>query len=240
MSIKPKFNTFLALFFALIFANNTVFAQGNDPEKIIERVKTEYSKVNDYRVDVEISIDVSFLKVPKTNAQIIYKKPDKIRILSEGFAMLPKEGLNFSPLSLFKESYTAFYVKEETVQNKKAVVVKVIPLSDKSEVILSTLWVDRSTYAILKVESTTRMNGTFEMNLSYNRSQTQYNLPSSMYFAFEVDKFNLPKGLSGPSAKKQEKKKDDGTKKTKGSVSVIYSNYKVNKGIADKEFEEKK
>jgi len=240
MSIKPKFNTLLALFFALFFANSTVFAQGNDPEKIIERVKTEYSKVNDYRVDVEISIDVSFLKVPKTNAQIIYKKPDKIRILSEGFAMLPKEGLNFSPLSLFKESYTAFYVKEETVQNKKAVVVKVIPLSDKSEVILSTLWVDRSTYAILKVESTTRMNGTFEMNLSYNRSQTQYNLPSSMYFAFEVDKFNLPKGLSGPSAKKQEKKKDDGTKKTKGSVSVIYSNYKVNKGIADKEFEEKK
>ena len=75
---------------------------------------------------------MEFLKVPDSEAKLYFKQPDKIHIESEGFAMLPKEGINFSPISLFESEHTSFYEKEEMIEDVNAAVIKVIPLNDKS------------------------------------------------------------------------------------------------------------
>ena len=83
----------LVLLFSIL-----AFSQSKNPDSILDRVKEEFNKIDDYTVDVKIKVDVDFLKMPDREAKIFFKKPDKIHIESEGFAMLPKEGLNFSPL----------------------------------------------------------------------------------------------------------------------------------------------
>ena len=70
---------------------------GERSEAILEKVRLEFEKIEDYQVDVKIKVDVDFLKMPDREATIFYKKPDKFHIDSENFAMLPKSGLNFSP-----------------------------------------------------------------------------------------------------------------------------------------------
>lgn len=211
--------------------------QKKDPEQILEEVKKTFTKVEDYVVNVNIKVDVDFLKVPETNATIYFKQPGKIHLESESFALLPKEGMDFSPVSLLKNEYTAIYQRTDTIDGYKTDVIKVIPLSDASDIILTTLWVDESRYIIRRVESTPKIGGTFSIHLKYDKSKTDYPLPSSMVFTFNIDRMNLPKSMSGEL---NENKPKDEKKTSTGKVFISYKNYKVNKGIPDSVFEEKK
>ena len=55
-------------------------AQKKDPEQILQKVKTEFNKIEDYTVDVKVKLDVDFLKMPDREAKVYFKKPDKIEI----------------------------------------------------------------------------------------------------------------------------------------------------------------
>ncbi len=105
--------------------------------------------------------------------------------------MLPKEGLDISPVGLLKEKYSAFYLKEDTIDGIKTVVIKVIPLDEQSEIVLTTLWIDQTKNIIRKAESSTKLNGTFTIDLKYN-NQFKYPLPSEMIFSFNIDRMNIP------------------------------------------------
>lgn len=213
------------------------YTQSKDPDLILKRVKESFSKVKDYEVDVQVKVDVESIKVPETKAKIYFKQPDKINIESEGFAMLPKEGINFSPMFFLKKDYTALYQKEDNIDGYPVSVIKVIPVSDQSDIVLTTLWVDQSKNIIRKVESTTKTNGTYTIDLKYDEGNKDYYLPSSMTFGFNIDKMNISKNHSGEAD--AESRKSLG-KSTTGRVYITYSNYKINKGIPDKVFEKKK
>jgi len=224
------------LFVILIF-NGIVFSQSKDPDLILKKVKEEFSKVKDYQVDVNIKVDVDFIKVPETKAKIYFKQPDKVRFDSEGFAMLPKEGINFSPLSFLKKNYTALFQKEENIDSHPVYVIKVIPSSEKGDIVLTTLWVDQREYIIRKVESTTKSNGTFTIDLQYDEVKRDYYLPRSMIFGFNLDKMDLSRGLN--SETESDSRRNIG-KNTTGRVYITYSNYIVNQGIPEKMFGKKK
>jgi outer membrane lipoprotein-sorting protein len=216
------------------------FPQSKNPDEILKDVTTNFNKVNDYVVDVDIKVDVEFIKVPETKAKIYFKQPDKVHLEAEGFAMLPKNGMEFSPSSLLKKDYTAIYEKDVELNGYKTSIVKVIPLGNQGDVILSTLWIDQSKKLIRKVESTTKLNGTFIIDFFYE-DNLKYPLPSQIVFSFNLDKMNIPATISGETDTNNSKKKKRNTDSTtKGNVIVKYSNYVVNKGISDSIFEEKK
>jgi outer membrane lipoprotein-sorting protein len=86
-------------------------AQTKDPNKLLDAVRQKFNKVNDYKVNASVKLDMSFIKVPDMTAKVYFKKPDKIKVEAEGFAMLPKQGLKFSPAELLKGDFTALYVR---------------------------------------------------------------------------------------------------------------------------------
>ncbi|MFO7445138.1 MAG: hypothetical protein R6W90_02180 [Ignavibacteriaceae bacterium] len=215
-----------------------LIAQEKDPDKILDDVKKHFSSVQDYEVDVKIKVDIDFIKAPVSEATIFYKQPDKIKIKSDKFAMLPREGINFSPLSLLKENYTAIYQGEEKLDGKNVSVVKVIPIGGHSDIVLNTFWIDQSRKIIRKIETTTKIAGTFLIDLKYEDDNDRYPLPSSIKFSFNTDQLNINKGMAGemePQKNTKQRKKS-----SEGKVFITYSNYKVNKGIPDTVFEEDK
>ena len=214
------------------------FAQSKNPDLILKNVKQEFNTVKDYVADIKIKVDVKVLKIPETKAKIYFKQPDKMHIESKGFAMIPRRGLDFSPTSLLKDKYSAFYQKEDFVDGIKTAVVKVVPLEDNSSVILSTLWIDQDRNVIRKIESTTKTNGTFIINLSYN-SNNKYPLPDSLIFQFDMSRADLaPKQFDDRAEKGNNNKKP--LTNMVGKVLITYSNYVINKGIPDSIFEDKK
>lgn len=207
-------------------------AQKKDPEEIIKNVQEKFSRINDYVVDVNIKVDVNFLKVPESSAKIYFKHPDKIHIEADGFALLPKEGLNFSPSAYLKGDYTSLFEKEEMLNGHNTDVVKIIPLGNSSDIILSTFWIDQKQNIIRKVETSTKTSGTYMIEFAYN-DNVEYALPKTMIFTFNVDKMNIPRGMTGEmEAPEKSKKKKDAV----GKVYINYSNFIVNKGIDDSVF----
>lgn len=222
----------------VLLLSGLVAAQSKDPDKILKNVQDGFNKIEDYQVEIKIKVDVEFIKVPESVAKIYFKQPDKTHIESEGFAMLPKEGINFSPVGLLKKKHTAIYDKEEIINGTNTSVVKIIPLEEETEIILSTFWVDQKKNVVVKVESTTKLNGTFGIELKYDEPVNEFNLPSAMVFSFNLDKMNIPKTWSGDLNSKNEKKYSK--QSTIGRVYINYSNYKINQGIPDSIFEKKK
>ena len=217
----------------LFFVPVMIFAQSKNPDVIVNNIRQAFSKVKDYSVNVDIKVDVSFLKVPEMKAKLFFKQPDKMHIESSGFALLPKDGLYTSPMSFLKNDYTAIFARDEVFNGINTSVVKIIPLNDKGDLILTTLWIDQSKNEIVKVESTTKVNGTFTLILHYGNNK--YPLPDSMQFSFNAEKLKMPQLPTDQS--------DNGKKKNSGMVSgkvfISYSNYEVNKGIPDSVFEKK-
>lgn len=216
--------------FFLIAAN--IFGQ-KDPYKILDDVKKNFEKIEDYQVDVNVKINVDFLKVPETNAKIYFKKPDKMKFDSEGFALLPKQSMNFSPAQLLNFEYDALYVGIDTIDNSVTDEIKILPKSDTTNLVLSTLWIDRDNDVVKKVVSTTKNSGTFQVSISYGENVP---LPSEVKFEFNIEDMNIPHSITGePPAGESSKNKDE----IKGSVIITYHNYKINQGIDDEFFEDK-
>lgn len=230
----------------LLIAAVTVSAQTKDPRKLLDAVRQKFNKVNDYKADALVKLDMSFIKVPEMNAKVFFKKPDKIKVEAEGFAMIPKQGLKFSPANLLKEDFTALYVRSETIDNRKIDIVKAIPNSDSSEVILSTFWVDAAESVIRKVETTSKKGGTTQIELSYD--SYEFGLPSQLKLSFNLGNIQMP--VNAPNQSNENEDADTGRKNRrrrglpdgaslKGSVIMTYKNYQVNKGISDSFFIEK-
>ena len=215
----------------------SMYAQTKDPNKLLDAVKTRFEKVKDYQADVEVKLDMEFIKVPPSKAKVYFKQPDKFKIDTEGFAMLPKQGTNFSPMQLLKGDYTAVYVRSDKVDGKSLDVVKLVPNTDTSDFIISTLWIDASQSIIHKVETTTKRSGTVKTEFTYLPSSTP--LPTILKISFNLGEANLP-DAPGVAEKKDNGRMGGRAAKIKGSVIMTYANYKINKGISDKFFVEKK
>jgi len=223
-------------FVAMLLIAISINAQTKNPNKLLDAVKTRFEKVKDYQADVEVKLDMEFIKVPPSKAKVYFKQPDKFKIDSEGFAMLPKQGTNFSPMQLLKGDYTAVYVRSDKVDGKSLDVVKLVPNTDTSYFIISTLWIDAAQSIISKVETATKKSGTVKTEFIYTTSSMP--LPTVLKISFNLGEATLPEAPA--IAEKKDNNRMGRSAKIKGSVIMTYANYKINKGISDKTFEEKK
>jgi hypothetical protein len=219
----------------LIFITAEFYAQEPEPKSILENVQKQFSTINDYTVDATISVDVDFLRVPEAHAKIYFKQPDKVRMMSEGFALIPKQGLSFSPAKLLNEDFTAIYVKSDSLDHSSVEVIKVIPSADSLDIILMTLWVDTTHNVIRQVESTTKNAGTVLMELKYDFGKNEI-LPQEVIFSFNLSNFNLPASFTGQFNKSAEETAENEMSEIKGIVSIRYANYLINTGIPDSVF----
>lgn len=221
----------------LILISNS-FAQSKDADKILDDVKKKFDAIRDYEVDVNIKLDFEFVKMPDTKAKIYFKQPDKVKIDSKGFAMLPKQSINFSPSQLLKGDYTALYARSESLDGINTDVIKIIPNNDSADVILTTLWVDQTQKVIRKIETTGKRSGTAKVDLAYD--DKNLGLPSQIKFTLNADLAETKKEVPNQQENENENKRWRDRSNFAGNVTVTYSNYKINKGIPDNFFEEKK
>jgi outer membrane lipoprotein-sorting protein len=230
----PAFRFYL--FLALINAAQPfhLSAQDMDPYQLVNEVKNHFQKVKNYEADVQIKVDVDFVKIPLREGKIYFRQPDKIKVKAKGFALLPKPGINFFPSSLLNEKYAAIYVKDERIDGVNTHMIKLIPTSDSSSIILSTLWIDPVRLIIRKIETTTKSEGTYKATVFFKPQPDAFDLPSQIIFYFDLKQEQLPIGLSGEFEADENKRK--GKKNSKGTVTVSYLNYSVNGALDEKIF----
>jgi outer membrane lipoprotein-sorting protein len=209
-----------------------MFAQ--DVNAVVKKVKAKLDKVNDYVAEGRMKTDVAFIKAPAGKVKVLFKKPNRFLLKrAGGISILPKGGVSVNMSSVLgAENFAAIPSGETVIDGTKVKIVKLLPTDENSDVVLTTLYIDEPNLLIKRANTTTRENGTFEMQMTYG-NYAAYSLPDKVVFAFNTKDYKIPKGVTlefetGDAPKEMKNKK--------GRVEIMYSSYTINKGIADSEF----
>ena len=103
----------------LFFAGDTVPPQELSGEEILDRVEQTLTRVDDYTVTLDIVADIEGLSVPPMKVTMYFKQPDNVHFDSEGFALIPREGMAMS-LAKLKENFSVGRVDRDTVHGEPA------------------------------------------------------------------------------------------------------------------------
>lgn len=225
------------LFFScFLFLSTTLFAQTE--ETLLQKLRAKSEKVTDYQASGKMKLDVSFINAPESKVDIFYKKPDKFKIKKAGgISILPKGGVSVNVASLLAAtSYQTVPGGASTVDGVSVTIVKLIPAGDAGDVVLSVLYIDEKNAVIRKAVVTTKESGTYEVNMSYGKYIT-WGLADKVVFSFNTKDYKLPKGITFEYEKGGAKKVEDKAKNKKGTVTITYESYQINKGVDDKNFQ---
>jgi outer membrane lipoprotein-sorting protein len=226
----------LFLFISFMVSYSEMSAQ--DVKDLLKKVRAKLDLVKDYKASGNLKTDVSFLKIPVSKVNVYYKKPDQFRIKKDGgISLLPKGGVSVNLNALMTTGeYVAVDAGEAVVNSLKLKVIKLLAVDEASEIILSTLYIDEQTLLIKKAVTTTRENGTYEMEMQYGKF-IQWGLPDKVVVTFNTKDYKLPKGVTFEyEAGEKPVTKEDALKNKKGKVEITYQSYQINQGISDAVF----
>jgi hypothetical protein len=209
-----------------------LLGQTPDPLALLERVKARHAPVRDFHAEVAIAVDVDFLRVPVKRAQVFYQQPDTWKFKAKDFLMIPKKGVKFSVAAYLDGQFSAFYVTSTVMDQTLVDVVKILPLTPENELVLATLWIDRTTSLLRHVEAHTRSAGTYQVHFVY--ASAPFDLPVQTVITFEISRMQLPLKYVGRLKVDLQKLGD----KAQGTVTLTYTNFKVNEGSAEAGFAE--
>ena len=218
--------------------SSAAFSQNE--EALLKKVKAKLEKVTDYEASGKMKLDVSFINAPESNVTIYFKKPNKFKVKkADGISILPKGGVSVNMATLLPgTAYQTVPGGSTVVDGITTTIIKVIPTDERSEVVLSTLYIDEKEAVIRKAITTTKENGTYEVQMRYGKYMA-WGLPDKIVFSFNTKDYKLPKGITFEYEKGGDRKMEDKdkVKNKKGTVTIIYENYKINKGVDEKNFE---
>lgn len=207
-------------------------------EEIIQQVKAKLDKVNDYEAKGKMKTNVVFIKATIATVKVYFKKPNKLRIKNEtGISFIPKGSVNINLGNVFANtgSYDIIDMGKESDTDLR--VIKLLPRDEDADVVLSTLYIDEKKMLVKKAKTTTKENGTYELEMSYGR-YAEYGLADKVIFSFNTKEYKLPKGITFDYDDGSAKEKDtDKPKNRKGRVELNYTEYQLNKGVPDSVFQ---
>ncbi len=217
----------------------TVVSQAQTAEELINNVRAKLNKVDDYEAKEKMKTNVVFIKAPIATIKVYFKKPNKMRINNEsGISFIPKGSVNINLNNLFlnNSSFDIIDVGKEASTGLR--IIKLLPKEDTAEVVLSTLYIDEKQFLIRRSKTTTKDNGTYELEMVYGK-YSEYGLADKVVFSFNTKDYKLPKGVTfdyDDGNAKQKQEQAEKLKNKKGRVEITYSNYIINKGVPDSVF----
>ena len=221
----------------IVFLSFASLLKAQDMTALVNKVKAKIDLVNDYTAEGNLKTDIAFIKAPLSKMKVYFKKPDKFRLKKDGgISVLPKGGVSVNMNSLvLVNNFVALAAGDAVVDGVNTKVVKLLPLNENSEVVLSTLYIDEANLLVKKSVTTTRESGTYEITLSYGK-YASYALPDKVVFSFNTKDYKLPKGLTLEFDEGEKPTELEKLKNKKGKVEITYSSYSINKGVEDSVF----
>ena len=225
------------IFLVCIAALAVDTARGQDADALINQLREKLAKVQDYKAKAVLKTDVPFIRMPQSEVDVYFKRPDKFRIKKEsGILVLPKGGVSVNINSMLSANkFTAVPAGETSFGGITVKVIKLLPLDENAETVLTTLYIDDKNLLIRKVITTTRDNGTYEIEMEYGRF-ANWGLPDKVIFVFNTKDYRLPKGMTLEYDSGTKPPDTAQAKNQKGKIEIRYTEYDINKGVGDEVF----
>ncbi len=238
--MKRRFQSspYLSFILLLLLAGSADWpALGSDltANDILDRVRSTFSEIRDYAVKIHAEIDMEKVRVPPMNVEIYFKQPDKIRMKSNGFAMLPKEVV-FLNLNRFSgENFYMSLLGKETLGETEAYIIELVPRKEEIKVRKLTLWIDSERWIPRRVHTLSLRGPTVNIDFEYNLFHEKYWLPIRINAKIDMADF---KGF--PTHHRLPNDEKDGSEESQpkeGKMTIEFSDYRINTGLPDSLFE---
>lgn len=224
---SSNLSTFLSI--ALFLAMG--LPQTPSGEELLRRCERNFESIEDYAVDLTAAINMERVRIPEMKAVLYFKRPDKINIKSESFAMLPREGFAL-PVTALVRNYDAILKGKEEVEGKQWYRLQLTAKKASTRVQSLTVWVDPENYTLTQTTSAPYRGRSVTVRTWYARFQDRYWLPERMLVTFtstasdttSADEFSIP---GKPQLEEFRRPPRNGT------MEVRYANYRVNAGLSD-------
>ena len=215
---------------AMSFFLHAALAQQVTAPQILENIKRQFESVQDYTVTLKVSVDMERMQIPEMIVTMFFKQPDKVHIESKNFAMIPREAVAFSPVQILQK-FDATLVGTEEKDHVTYYRLRLVSKPEKGKPVReSYIIVDGSRWVVTHFESTPTEMRKILVDFEYTTIDTEYILPS---------KIDARLDAQPPADSTAERMYSPQRLPRKGSIAILYSDYKVNTGLADEIFEKK-
>jgi len=220
----------------ILFSSFILLHADESPEKdpIQTLLVVNWQKIQDYEVDIRLSVKIPGFRMPSRKIHYLYKYPDMNKIETRGFAVVPKQGIQ--PFFTFiSDSLELDHVKDTTFQGR--------PVHEYAyeDTFMNRpgqigFFIDVDTGNIYQVWAMHEEIRFFEMTTGYAYIDEIY-IPSetNILMKFPPDFRNIQR-----MGKKWNEMQDFEALMTDewldGSITIKFSNYKINRGIPDDRF----
>ena len=226
------------------------FAQQSIEERIIAKTNEQFNLIEDYQVNMVVNLDIPAFRMPKKKYKIYYKQPNKIKVKAKGFGVLPKTGLFTSPNDNFDNLKDINLSLDSGLEVDRVIlrgtlIVDSLKLDMPNEYSRITfvptveVKIDTSKWVIENVTTKLDTLKLFQINNSYASFEDEFYMPEKStveYYLKDKKIFNwINKDVSNIIGQDESLMKNNST--VKGTISVLYTDYEINKGISDKIFD---
>jgi hypothetical protein len=194
--------------------------------ELIEGLKAKTNSIKSFEVTARIKVDVDFIDISERQIKITYKAPDKFSFDGEGLVLLPKNGVQMEYMSLLNSNHTAIESGNELIGGTNTRIIKIIPESIDSDIILAQLWIDPGNTRLLRMKTFTKSSGSYLIDFTYAGSEDI--MPSILVVNFDISNMSMPVKMMNDFMKIKVEADSEKTESLKEAKVIIeYSGYKI-------------
>ena len=235
----------------LLFTQIFLFANDHyltDVEMVVDKTQKQFEKAFDYQVTMKIELKVPGFRMPKKKYKVFFKQPNKLKIKSRGFGMLPKTGIFTSPKDNFDNLKNMRLISTNNnngqVYIKGEVIIDSLKLKMPNEYAklgfrpTVTVKIDTNNWVINNIITELDTLKLVEITNTYKKVDDNYVMPSAstvQYFIKDAKLSGwLKKDITSIVGQNPLEQKSD---MVEGKISIVYEDYIINRGIKDKVFD---
>ena len=113
--MKKSLSLFLILSVSTVWGQITVAA-------IIDSVHSRFNRIQDYSVQIKLTVDMEKFRMPRKRIDVYFKQPDKLKIESDGFAIVPRQGV--SVLVILDSLQALKLVGDDVITDRSCLVIE--------------------------------------------------------------------------------------------------------------------
>lgn len=219
--------------------------------QVLDQLRAQFEKVEDYQVSITVRLKMPGIRMPRKKMTLSFKQPNKVRLKTRGFAIVPRRGLAFSPDSLLGD-LTDVSVADTTLKDTRLLTMRgrlPIGANDKQMIVHALVFVDPERWVITRMTTSVDGNELFTMATIFTEPVEGIFLPEATTLTFRGMEDMLggrrgsPFRRGGGRSRQQDEDVADSTAVSTveiGEAVIQFKKYKVNQGIADSFFEDER
>lgn len=217
----------------VLAALQTAGAQIPTGDTILKNVERTFQSVDDYTVTLDIVTNIERTKIPPMKATMYFKQPEQVHFVSTGFALLPREGMG-TQFGRLTKRYTVDSVAREMKEGMPVYRLLLLPRDPRALAYRVHMWVHGIRWTPERVEVPQSDGRSMTALFTYVEIEGHW-LPSNLVVSFATgaqDSTAAPQNVQMDRTGMAAQRSGGRT----GSVTIRYSDYRINTGLPDSLF----